>query len=70
MFWGNWLHSASFSIGFVLSLIATAMFIGGRTGAIFLCILAFLCVIFFWTFPGWLILHHFIWNIVNGGGPG
>src|SRR4051812_13615185 len=74
MFWGNWLHSLSFSCG-ALSIIAAATiyllcatkkpWVSGGTAAF----LMFVYWLFLWTFPGWLALHKFIYLAFLGGAP-
>jgi hypothetical protein len=74
MFWGNWLHSASFSCG-ALSIIAAAAIyvlcatkkpsVSGGTAAF----LMFVYWLLFWTFPGWLALHKFIFLVFLGEAP-
>lgn len=75
MFWGNWLHSVSFSLGIISVLLAIAVF-GGLLAnsklafASTLGTLLFLYVFLFWTFPGWLLLYKLIhWVLIPGPMP-
>jgi hypothetical protein len=65
MFWGNWLHSASFHVGLVAVSAGIALLVAGYTaswtvGIAVFGVLLVLDAFLFWTFPGWLMLHHLI----------
>ena len=74
MFWGNWLHSTSFSVGFlaVISSIAAATgLLAERPWAGFgtFCVLLSVYAFFFWTFLGWQITHRVIYILFFGDVP-
>jgi len=67
-FWGDWLHSRSFNIGLLSTTFGIAVFVGARFSrkAGFIVAAALLLSIWWWlwTYPGWLILYHFIYRFV------
>ena len=72
MFWGNWLHSLSFTLGLAAICLAAAIFTGAVTrnftiGIALFVVLIIADLLFFWTFLGWLALHQFIWNLLHPG---
>src|SRR5688500_17869168 len=75
MFWGNWLHSRSFSVGLLSILAAIGLAAGisskrGRVGTIVFGVLLVAYLFFFWTFIGWLILYKAIhWALIPGPTP-
>jgi hypothetical protein len=75
MFWGNWLHSASFSIGLLIVLLAIGIFCGAlvdsrKVGVTAFGVLFVLYLFFFWTFIGWLLLFKLIhWAFIPGSMP-
>ena len=69
VFWGNWLHTASFNFGIAFICVGVGLFAGASrsrfTGLITTAILLLLGAILLWTFPGWLLLYTVISKLLN-----
>lgn len=68
-FWGNWLHSGSFTLGAVLVVVGGSLIAGpfvGRKPTIVCAVgllVAYLALL--WTWPGWLVVHHVIGRSID-----